>query len=201
MKSTTKKTITKWFWIVLTFPFAALLFLLLLVWLFARIPSFEELENPDSKLATQVIAEDGETLTTFHIENRTFVTYEDLSEHLVHAAIATEDARFEKHSGIDMKGLGRVLFKTLLMHNSSQGGGSTITQQLVKNVYLTHEQTIRRKALESLIALYIEARSLLSKDEILELYLNLVEMGPRVYGIAAAAEYHFAKSATRLTVN
>lgn len=80
-------------------------------------------------------------------------------------------------------------------------GGSTITQQLVKNVYLTHEQTVRRKALESVIALYIEARSLLSKDEILELYLNLAEMAPRVYGIGAAADYHFAKSATRLTVN
>ena len=92
MKDETKKKITKWFWILVTVPFAALLLLLLVVWLFAKIPSFEELENPDSKLATQVIAEDGETLTTFHIENRTFVTYEDLSEHLVHATVATEDA-------------------------------------------------------------------------------------------------------------
>ena len=93
MKDETKKKITKWFWILVTVPFAALLLLLLVVWLFAKIPSFEELENPDSKLATQVIAEDGETLTTFHIENRTFVTYEDLSEHLVHATVLFRSLR------------------------------------------------------------------------------------------------------------
>ena len=202
MKSTTKKTITKWFWIVLTFPFAALFFLLLLVWLFARIPSFEELENPDSKLATQVIAEDGETLTTFHIENRTFVTYEDLSEHLVHAAIATEDARFEKHSGIDMKGLGRVLFKTLLMHNSSQGGGSTITQQLAKTLYPRKElnskipgwnkvQMVWIKLKEWITAVKLE-RSY-TKDEIMYMYLNSIFFGSGAYGIKAASETFFDK--------
>ena len=79
MEDATKKKITKWFWILVTAPFALLAFLLLLVWMFAKIPSFEELEHPDSKLATQVIADGGEVLTTFHIENRTFVNYEELS--------------------------------------------------------------------------------------------------------------------------
>src|SRR5574344_820324 len=101
MTDNTKKKITKWFWILVLCPVAALFLMLFLVWAFADIPSFEELENPDSKLATQVIAEGGEILTTFHIENRSFVSYEELSEHLVHAAVATEDVRFYNHSGID----------------------------------------------------------------------------------------------------
>ncbi|MBQ2502639.1 MAG: transglycosylase domain-containing protein, partial [Bacteroidales bacterium] len=132
MKPETKKKITKWFWILLTVPVLAVALLILAVALFAKIPSFEELENPDSKLATQVIAQDGEILTTFHIENRTFVSYDELSPHIIHAAVASEDARFYRHSGIDLRGLARVFVKTILMSDSSQGGGSTITQQLAK---------------------------------------------------------------------
>ena len=75
MEDATKKKIIKWFWILVTAPFVLVAFLLLLVWMFAKIPSFEELEHPDSKLATQVIADNGEVLTTFHIENRTFVQH------------------------------------------------------------------------------------------------------------------------------
>ena len=106
--------------------------MLLAVWLFADIPSFEELESPESKLATEVIADDGQVLTTFHIENRSYVAYKDLSPYLVQAAVATEDVRFYQHSGIDFQSLGRVAVKTLLLSDSSQGGGSTITQQLAK---------------------------------------------------------------------
>ena len=135
MTDKTKKRIIKWFWILFTVPVAMVLILILSVWAFADIPSFEDLENPESKLATQVIAENGEILTTFHIENRSFVSYNELSEHLVHAAVATEDVRFYNHSGIDFQSLGRVMFKTLLGGDSSQGGGSTITQQLAKTLY------------------------------------------------------------------
>ena len=123
MTDKTKKIILKWFWIIFALPIALIILMLLLVWTFADIPSFEELENPESKLATQVIAEGGEILTTFHIENRSFVSYEELSPFLVEAAVATEDVRFYKHSGIDFVSLGRVLVKTLLMSDSSQGGG------------------------------------------------------------------------------
>ena len=100
MDDATKKKIVKWFWILVTAPFVLVAFLLLLVWMFAKIPSFEELEHPDSKLATQVIADGGEVLTTFHIENRTFVSYDELSPNLIAATIATEDARFRKHSAL-----------------------------------------------------------------------------------------------------
>ena len=135
MTDSAKKTISKWFWILLVSPVVLLALLLGAVWAFADIPSIEELENPDSKLATQVIAEEGEILTTYHIENRTFVGYEELPQSLVQAAVATEDKRFYDHSGVDLQSLGRVLFRTLLSRDSSQGGGSTITQQLAKTLY------------------------------------------------------------------
>ena len=119
MTDSTKKKITRWFWILLIAPVLLVVLLLCLVWAFADIPSIEELENPDSKLATQVIAEEGEILTTYHIENRTFVTYEELAPSLVQAAVATEDKRFYDHSGVDIQSLGRVLFRTLLSRDST----------------------------------------------------------------------------------
>lgn len=128
-----------------------------------------------------------------------FVPLKSLPPEVVKIFVGCEDPSFYYHHGILPTIMIQAAIRTII--TKEYCGGSTITQQLVKNVYLTHEQTVRRKALESLIALYIEWRGLLSKNEILELYLNLVEMGPRVYGIGAAAEYHFAKSATRLTVN
>ena len=209
MTEETKKKITKWFWILVTAPFAALLIMLLIVWLFARIPSFEDLENPDSKLATQVIAEDGETLTTFHIENRTFVTYEELSEHLVHAAVSTEDARFYKHSGIDLKGLARVFFKTLLMHNSSQGGGSTITQQLAKTLYPRKELNSKIPGWNTLSMVWIKLKEWITavklereytKEEIMYMYLNSVFFGSNAYGIKAASETFFDKQPADLNI-
>ena len=124
MTDNTRKKIVRWFWILLLTPIVLIFVLLGFVWAFAEIPTIEELENPDSKLATQVIAEEGEILTTYHIENRTFVSYDELPEHLVQATVATEDARFYSHSGIDIPSLFRVLFKTLLSRDSSQGGGS-----------------------------------------------------------------------------
>ena len=89
MTDNTRKKIVRWFWILLLTPIALVFVLLGIVWAFAEIPTIEELENPDSKLATQVIAEEGEILTTYHIENRTFVGYDELPLHLVQATVAT----------------------------------------------------------------------------------------------------------------
>ena len=97
MTDNTRKKIIKWFWIIVSAPIAILLVAVLLVAIFAKIPSFEELEHPDNKLATQLLAENGEVLTTFHVENRTYVDYEDLAPSLIQAAVATEDIRFYKH--------------------------------------------------------------------------------------------------------
>ena len=209
MTEATKKKISKWFWILVISPFALLMFLVLLVWMFADIPSFAELENPDNKLATQIIAEDGEILTTFHIENRTYVSYDELSENLVHAAVATEDVRFYRHSGIDFIGLGRVLFKTILLSNSSQGGGSTITQQLAKTLYpraemekkipgIYHIKMVWTKLKEWITAVKLERDY--TKDEIMTMYLNSIFFGSGAYGVRAASETFFGKHPSELTI-
>jgi len=196
MTDATKKKITKWFWILILVPVAAIALLLALVWIFADIPSIEQLENPDSKLATQVIAEEGEILTTYHIENRTFVSYDDLAPSLVQATVATEDKRFYEHSGVDVKSLFRVAFKTLLSRDSSQGGGSTITQQLAKTLYPRKENAgkldmIWIKLKEWITAVKLERNY--TKEEIVDMYLNAIFFGSNSYGIQSAASQFFDK--------
>ena len=201
MTDALKKKIVKWFWILLVTPFAALALLLFLVWAFADIPSIEQLENPDTKLATQVIAEEGEILTTYHIENRTFVSYEELAPSLVQAAVATEDKRFYEHSGVDLQSLGRVLFKTLLSRDSSQGGGSTITQQLAKTLYPRGEHVgkvrmVWIKLKEWITAIKLERNY--TKEEIVDMYLNAIFFGSNSYGISSAASQFFGKKPSEL---
>ena len=201
MTDKTRKTIVKWFWILLAAPFVLVLVLLLLVGLFAKLPSFEELEHPDNKLATQVLASDGEVLTTFHIENRTYVSYDELCPSLVQAAVATEDVRFYKHSGVDMKGLARVAVKTLLLRDSSQGGGSTITQQLAKTLYPRQENPGKLKLVMTKLKEWITAVRLerdYTKDEIVAMYLNSIFFGSGAYGVKAAAETFFSKEPANL---
>ena len=209
MTDAVKKKIIKWFWILFTLPIVMVGGLIALVWAFADIPSFEELENPDSKLATQVIAEDGEILTTFHIENRSYVTFDELSRNLVNAAIATEDVRFHNHSGIDFKSLGRVAVKTLLGGDSSQGGGSTITQQLAKTLYPREDVSSRIPGVSVLKMVWIKLKEWVTavklersytKDEIMNMYMNAVFFGSNAYGIKAASQTFFAKAPSELTV-
>ena len=205
----TKKKIVKWFWTLIACGIAMVAGLLVLVWMFADIPSFEDLENPDSKLATQVIAEDGEILTTFHIENRSYVTYDELSPNLVNAAIATEDVRFYNHSGIDFRALARVAFKTVLGGNSGQGGGSTITQQLAKTLYPREDVSSKIPGMSVLKMVWIKLKEWITavklernytKDEIMNMYMNQVFFGSNAYGIKAASQTFFAKNPTDLTV-
>ncbi len=209
MKEQRKKKIIKWFWILITAPVALILFLLLLVSIFAKIPSFEELENPENKLATQVIADGGEILTTFHIENRTYASYEELAPSLVQAAVSTEDSRFYKHSGIDFIGLGRVAVKTILMHNSSQGGGSTITQQLAKSLYPRPEVNSKIPGWSKVVMVWTKLKEWITavklernytKDEIVDMYLNSIFFGSSAYGIKAAALTFFDKLPSELTI-
>ena len=196
MTDVLKKKIVKWFWILLVTPVVALTVLLVLVWLLADIPSIEQLENPDTKLATQVIAEEGEILTTYHIENRTFVSYEELAPSLVQAAVATEDKRFYDHSGVDLESLARVLFKTLLSRDSSQGGGSTITQQLAKTLYPRGEHVGKARMVWIKLKEWITAIKLernYTKEEIVDMYLNAIFFGSNSYGISSAANQFFGK--------
>ena len=210
MTDATKKKIIRWFWVLFSVPVVLVLGLIGLVWAFADIPSFEELESPDSNLATQVIADDGKTiLSTFHIENRSYVTFDELSPNLVEAAVATEDVRFYRHSGIDFKSLGRVMFKTLLGGDSSQGGGSTITQQLAKTLYPRADVSSRIPGVSILKMVWIKLKEWVTavklersytKDEIMTMYMNQVFFGSNAYGIKAAAQTFFAKAPSDLTV-
>ena len=129
-------------WCIVFIPVGMLVLFVTGVGIFAEIPSFEELENPGSCLATELISEDGRLIGTYHIENRTHVSYQDLSPYIVSAAIATEDVRFRQHCGIDFRSLARVGVKTIILGNArSGGGGSTITQQLAKTLFPREEAT------------------------------------------------------------
>lgn len=139
-------------------------------------------------------ANGNEIATLFH-ENRENASFDEIPELLKQAVIATEDRRFEEHSGIDVWAIGRALVKDILAREMVEGG-STITQQLAKNLFLSSDKTILRKATEASIAVALENQ--LTKDEILEMYLNRIFFGKRQYGVKAAAEYYFGKELDEL---
>lgn len=205
-----KKTI-KWFWIIVASPFALLIFLLLLtsVGTFGKLPSFEELENPKSNIATEIYSEDGQILGSFYTQNRSFVSYEEMSPNLVAALVSTEDMRFYSHSGIDFMALLRVAVKTVAMGNMKQGGGSTITQQLAKNLFprdtTIYSSKISRRAViigsklkEWITAIKLEHNY--TKSEIIAMYLNTVEFGSNAYGIKTASSTFFNKKPSELNI-
>ncbi|MCL2502911.1 MAG: transglycosylase domain-containing protein, partial [Bacteroidales bacterium] len=203
-----KRKIITWLWVLALSPLGLLFLALLLVGLFAPIPSFEELENPKSNLATELISEEGIVLSTYHIENRSYVRFDELSPCLVDALISTEDIRFYKHSGIDFKSLARVGVKTFLLGNvRSGGGGSTLTQQLAKSLFprdttqlnFPGAKTMRlgvAKLKEWITAVKLERNY--TKEEILSMYLNSVFFGSNAYGIRAASLTFFAKHPSQL---
>lgn len=186
-----------------------LMILLVSLGAFGRLPSFEELENPKSNLATEIYSTDGKLIGSFFIQNRSFVDYEDLSPALVAALVSTEDARFYSHSGIDFISLARVGVKTLAMQRRDQGGGSTITQQLAKNLFprdtTVYHSKIRRssKIIQSKFKEWITAVKLeynYTKEEIVAMYLNVVEYGSGAFGIKSAAQTFFGKEPSELSV-
>lgn len=200
----------KIFWSIVIAPFAivALLLLLIVCGAFGKLPSFEELENPSSNIATELISSDGQMLGSYYVENRSYTDYTELSENLVAALVATEDARYYGHSGIDFLGLSRVAFKTILLFQSDQGGGSTISQQLAKNLYprdTASRSTIGKmgRLVISKLKEWITATMLeynYTKEEIIAMYLNTVEYGSNAFGIKSAARTFFNKTPAELTV-
>ncbi len=198
-----QKKYIRFFWIIIAAPIALLLLLLLCVGLFADIPSFEELENPKSNLATEVISSDGVILGTFHIENRTYISYSELSPNLEHALLATEDIRFYSHSGIDFISLGRVAFKTVLGGDRRSGGGSTITQQLALNLYSERSsnkflRVFIQKPQEWITAIKLERNY--TKQEIIAMYFNTVPFGSNAFGIRSAAATFFGKHPSQVNI-
>ena len=194
----TKKTIVICFWSLFGGGILLVLGLFLYVWNNAEIPDLAELESPKITYATQVFSEDGKVLTTFFQlnkgdeGNRSYVGYDELPQNLIDALVATEDSRFYKHSGIDFQALARVGFKTLLLMDKGQGGGSTITQQLAKKLYKrTAPNIVLDKLKEWIIAVKLER--MYTKEEIIVMYLNKVEFGSNTFGIKNAAETFFGK--------
>ena len=178
------------FW---TLVVGAPLSLILLMWavslgLLGELPSFEELENPKSNLATEIYSSDGQLLGKYFQENRTNVKFEDLSPYLVEALVSTEDERFYEHSGIDFRGTLRAV-----IYMGSKGGASTITQQLSKMLFSSTPKSklerIKQKLQELIIAVRLEKRY--TKDEIITMYLNKLDFVNNAVGIKSAANVYF----------
>ena len=170
---------------------------------FGRIYTSDELQEFSNETASIVLSDNGIVIGKYFNENRTNVTYNQLPKHLINALIATEDSRYFEHRGVDARSMFRVLFKTILLNNKRSGGGSTITQQLAKNMYgranygpLT---MVVNKTKEAIQAYRIEKT--FTKEEILTLYLNTVSFGENIYGIETASLRYFNKETAKLTIN
>lgn len=202
-----KNTIIRAMWIsFLSLGFIiALIMLLIYNGVIGYMPPIEELEDPHDKLASAVYAGDGTTEIGRYFQgagNRIYSDYKDVSPHVIDALIATEDVRFEEHSGIDFRSLGRSLFKTVLMRDKSSGGGSTITQQLAKQLYSQPSQNIFKRALQKPIEwmIAIKLERFYTKEEIMNMYLNRFDFLNNAVGIKTAANVYFGKEPKDLTV-
>ena len=165
------------------------------------LPDTSELEDYRPATATRVFADDGTLIGEFSDQRRIYVTYDQLPTGLVEAFLAAEDRNYFNHGGIDVAGIGRAMFKNVfnVLSGRRLEGGSTITQQVAKNVLLTNESSLNRKLKEAILSARLEA--IMSKEQLLELYLNEIYLGYRSYGVASAAYNYFGKSLDQLTVD
>ncbi len=167
-------------------------------------PPVEELKNPKDKFASVVYSADGQELGRYfrNTGNRVYASYDEISQHVIDALIATEDSRFKDHSGIDIRAIMRVMVKTLLMQQKNAGGGSTITQQLAKQLYSPTSQNIFERALQKPIEwmIAVKLERFYSKDEIIKMYLNQFDFLYNAVGIKSAAYIYFGKDAKDLSI-
>lgn len=199
-------SIVKWLWI----SFAALVVLVTVFFIMAYngligyMPPIEDLKNPQDKFASVIYTSDGQELGRYfrNTGNRVYADFDEISPAVVDALIATEDARFEDHSGIDVRALVRVAFKTLLMRQKNAGGGSTITQQLAKQLYTPPSDGLLSRALQKPIEwmIAIKLERFYSKEEILKMYLNQFDFLYNAVGIKSAAKVYFNKDAADLNI-
>ena len=201
-----KRKLTTWFlrlfWLSILAPIFGItcgVWLASMGW-FGPLPSFEELENPKQNLATEIYASDGVLLGKFFYENRSPVTYDQLSPNIINALISTEDERFRSHSGIDAKSLARAIAGALT--GRSSGGGSTITQQLSKmlftNVSSNIFERIKQKFKEWVISVRLERN--FTKDEILTMYLNKFDFLYLAVGVKSAAKIYYNTTPDNLSI-
>lgn len=198
-KATNFSKYIKWFWGIILggFLFISLLFLLASWGVFGALPTFEELENPENNLATEIISSDGKTLGKYAVENRTPIKYKDIPESMVKALVATEDERFYEHSGIDFRGTARAILKP------GSGGASTITQQLAKMLFTKKAsrnifKRVLQKVKEWVVAVKLERQY--TKEEIITMYLNKYDFLNQAVGVRSAARIYFGKEPKELDV-
>ncbi|MFC1503493.1 penicillin-binding protein 1A [Pseudomonadota bacterium] len=163
-----------------------------------ELPDVATLKNVELQTPMQVFSADGQLISQFGEKRRIPLELKDIPPQMLNAFIATEDSRYYEHPGIDPIGIARAAF-VVATSGSAKQGASTITQQLARNFFLSNEKKIMRKIKEIFIAIHIE--QLLSKDEILELYLNKIYLGYRSYGVGAAAQVYFGKEVNQLTLS
>ncbi|WP_020533666.1 penicillin-binding protein 1A [Flexithrix dorotheae] len=179
------------------------LFLLVFFGFFGPLPSKEELKKVENANASKIYDENGRLLGKYYLQNRSNVSYEAIPDHVKNALIATEDARFNEHSGIDFRSLARVAVKNILMGQRSAGGGSTITQQLAKNLFQREENgafgLVISKFKEMILARRFE--SIYDKNQIITLYLNTVPFGENTFGIEEASRLYFNKPASAISID
>jgi len=200
-KSYLKYLIIFWSIFIISVATVILFFVAIANGTFGYMPTFEELENPKNNLASEIYSADQVMLGKYYYENRSNTHYSNLSPHLVNALIATEDVRFRDHSGIDIKSLLRVAYGVI--SGNHKGGGSTITQQLAKNLFprdfnLSTTDLILRKFKEWVTAVKLERNY--SKDEIIAMYFNTVAFGSQSYGIKSASRTFFNKEPMELKI-
>ncbi len=163
------------------------------------LPDVSKLQFYDPNERSELVTADGKVLKQiFGEENRKIVALKDLPAHVPNAIMAVEDARFKEHDGVDLIGIVRAV-KANLDSNDTVQGGSTITQQVVKNLFLTSERSYSRKAAEAVLSVQVDR--MYSKEQILELYMNLIYMGHNAYGVEAASETYFGKPAKELQLH
>lgn len=205
-KSKRHRRIFTWLWVIFG-GFMILIFLFFILiynGVIGYMPPVEELKNPTDRFASVIYSADGEEMGRFFrgTGNRVYADYDEISQHVVNALIATEDARFADHSGIDFRALLRVGFKTLLLHDKSAGGGSTITQQLAKQLYSPESNGLLSRALQKPIEwmIAVKLERFYTKDEILKMYLNQFDFLYNAVGIKSAAQVYFGKHPKDLNI-
>jgi penicillin-binding protein 1A len=172
-----------------------LLVVLVLSGVFGKLPSFSELGNIRNPVASEIYSADGILMGKYYVRNRQYLAPGEIPATLLDALVATEDNRFYDHHGIDMRSLGRVFFKSLLLQDKGSGGGSTITQQLAKNLYPRRDHGILTLPVSKIreMATAVRIEKLYSKEKILELYLGTVPFGGDTYGLKSASQRYFNK--------
>lgn len=197
LPNSVRYTVTAMRWSINLALWAAIFIGGVLLWYGSQLPNIEAVYDLKRRPSVTMLAADGQVLTTFGTLYGETVEIKDLPPELIHAIVATEDRRFYEHGGIDFRGIARAAVTNITQGHLSQGG-SSITQQLAKNLFLSNERTLTRKLKEVVFALWLEHN--LSKEEILRLYLNRVYFGAGTFGVDAAAGRYFQKSARNLNV-